>query len=133
MKLIEQIANGVTDRGGLLMQQQIRRVWKLTNERETFDIIRMIGERAEFWATPNGFMPAPGATRARVTLELMKSYKHFGLCENPDCPAPYYVKSRKDRRSCSQEACKVFIQRRSALRWWHKKGKHRRAAAHAKK
>jgi hypothetical protein len=30
MKLIEQIANGVTDRGGLLMQQQIRRIWKLT-------------------------------------------------------------------------------------------------------
>jgi hypothetical protein len=41
-----------------------------------------------------------------------------GICANPDCPAPYFLKSRKTQRICEEGACVSWAQRSYALKWW---------------
>lgn len=54
------------------------------------------------------------------------------ICANPDCPAPYFLKSRKTQKICEAGECVAWAQRNYALNWWRKneskaarrKGKH---------
>lgn len=46
----------------------------------------------------------------------------LGICENPDCPAPYYKKKRSTQKFCEAGPCVAFAQRQYALRWWNADG-----------
>jgi hypothetical protein len=56
------------------------------------------------------------------------------VCANPECPAPYFLKSRKTQRICEAGECVVWAQRNYALKWWREneskasKGKLKRGA-----
>ncbi len=61
----------------------------------------------------------------------------IGVCENPNCPARYYLKKRKDQKYCTGAArvergsepsaddgpdfgsCATYAQRKYARKWWH--------------
>jgi hypothetical protein len=51
--------------------------------------------------------------------------KRLGICANPDCQTPYFVKSRKTQKVCSAPECKVYSYQTSALNWWNREGKFR--------
>jgi hypothetical protein len=57
---------------------------------------------------------------------FQRDYVKLGYCENPDCPAPYFIKRRKTQKFCEAGPCVVFKQRQYALRWWNTEGKERR-------
>ncbi len=40
------------------------------------------------------------------------------ICANPDCPAPYFLKSRKTQKICEAGGCVTWAQRNYALKWW---------------
>jgi hypothetical protein len=40
------------------------------------------------------------------------------VCANPECPAPYFLKSRKTQRICEAGECVAWAQRNYALKWW---------------
>jgi hypothetical protein len=40
------------------------------------------------------------------------------ICANPDCPAPYFLKSRKTQKICEAGDCVAWAQRNYALKWW---------------
>ena len=40
------------------------------------------------------------------------------ICANPDCPAPYFLKSRKTQKICEAGECVAWAQRNYALKWW---------------
>jgi hypothetical protein len=40
------------------------------------------------------------------------------ICANPDCPARYFLKSRKTQKICEAGDCVEWAQRNYALRWW---------------
>ena len=40
------------------------------------------------------------------------------VCANPECPAPYFLKSRKTQRICEAGACVAWAQRNYARKWW---------------
>lgn len=50
----------------------------------------------------------------------------LGICENPDCPARYFVKKRRTQRFCEQGPCVQYAQRKYSLDWWKREGKKRR-------
>lgn len=50
----------------------------------------------------------------------------LGICENPDCPAPYFKKKRRTQKFCEAGPCVAFANQQYALRWWNAKGKKRR-------
>jgi hypothetical protein len=53
----------------------------------------------------------------------------IGFCGNPDCPAPYYLKSRSDQQYClsGKGTCTAYAQRQYALKWWHENRQGKRA------
>lgn len=58
--------------------------------------------------------------------------RHFsagkiGVCENPGCPAPYFLKGRRDQKYCELGPCTEYAHRQYALKWWREKGQRRRA------
>jgi hypothetical protein len=55
-----------------------------------------------------------------------------GVCANPNCPAPYFLKHRRTQKICEQGECVAWAQRQYALRWWNREGKGRRAKKRAK-
>ena len=58
--------------------------------------------------------------------------RKIGVCENPDCLVPYFVKSRIDQKFCEVGPCTQYAHRQAALKWWHESGRKRRAKKHAK-
>jgi hypothetical protein len=55
------------------------------------------------------------------------SARKIGVCENPGCPAPYFLKGRKDQKYCELGPCTEYAHRQYALKWWREKGERRRA------
>ena len=51
----------------------------------------------------------------------------MGFCENPECPAPYFLKARKTQRFCERGPCLAYGQRQHALSWWRRVGTRLRA------
>jgi hypothetical protein len=56
----------------------------------------------------------------------------LGICENPDCPAPYFKKKRSTQKFC-EAGCVAYANRRYALKWWDSVGKKRRKQQQAKR
>jgi hypothetical protein len=57
-----------------------------------------------------------------VCLLFLRDYGagRIGICANPQCPSPYFVKSRRTQKICEIGDCVVWAQRLYALKWWHK-------------
>jgi hypothetical protein len=58
--------------------------------------------------------------RAMLIQGVLEHWKHFRICANADCAAPYFIAKRKDQTICDAEICKAEKQRAHALKWWHK-------------
>ena len=53
--------------------------------------------------------------------------ERIAKCPNPDCPAPYFIKHRRNQRVCELGPCYDWVQRGYALKWWKRVGTKRRA------
>jgi hypothetical protein len=73
------------------------------------------------------FIWEPPTRTERFLLALTKWAELLTYCRNPDCPAPYFIASRRGQDYCSRECGKVG-QRESKRRWWRKNGRRVRAA-----
>jgi hypothetical protein len=56
-----------------------------------------------------------------------------GICANPSCAAPYFLKRRKTQKFCEAGVCTAYAQRQYANSWWQREGKARRAKKHRRK
>jgi len=65
-------------------------------------------------------LPPPGLMDQAVYY-LMRSLLRLRRCQNPDCPAPYFVAVRRNRRFCS-DVCALPTQREYKRRWWDAHG-----------
>lgn len=53
-------------------------------------------------------------------------------CENPDCPASYFVRKRRTQKFCESGPCVAYGQRLRANRWWKQHGEEWRGQAQKK-
>ncbi len=44
------------------------------------------------------------------------------VCENPDCPAPYFIRKRKTQKFCEAGPCVDYGARQRAYKWWKAHG-----------
>jgi hypothetical protein len=75
------------------------------------------------WQTPlTVWEPTPEGPIARVAAHTTWQYlclllalervERLRKCENPDCPAPYFIARRKDRMFCSEDCAHLIAARR---------------------
>ena len=48
-----------------------------------------------------------------------------GICTNPACHSPYFIRKRKTQKYCEAGPCTAEAQRRHKLDWWNRVGKIR--------
>jgi hypothetical protein len=57
----------------------------------------------------------------RAIYALFRKSALVKKCENPECPAPYFVARKANRRYCSENCAEVF-QREAKRNWWAEHG-----------
>jgi len=69
-----------------------------------------------------------------ICLLFMRDYWNgkIGVCEDPDCPAPYLIKERVDRKYCQNGPCAAAAHTKSVNKWWRKNGQKKRAKKRGK-
>lgn len=70
--------------------------------------------------------PAFHSIRAQLTQGVLEQHERLAACQNPDCPARYFLAKRNDQKYCGGE-CTAYAQRQYASGWWNREGKEWRA------
>jgi len=66
--------------------------------------------------------PPPLSPFEQAILYLLKRAHQTRFCENPSCPAPYFLAGRSSQKYCSED-CALPAQREYKRRWWKQHGK----------
>jgi hypothetical protein len=64
---------------------------------------------------------------------LDESSGKTGVCANPSCMAPYFIKERRTQKFCKAPLCMAYAARIYTQRWWDSGGKQQRAKQRKKK
>jgi len=106
----------------------LRRAWEERDPQQKFWLL--IKLRVDFHETVNpGSQEAPKRTPFEQAMDHLLKVDQEGrakYCENPDCPAPYFIAGNRLYRFCRPE-CAEPAQRQHKRNWWNKKGKELRA------
>lgn len=51
-----------------------------------------------------------------------RAARKTAVCENPDCPAPYFIRKRKTQKFCEAGPCVDYGARLRANKWWNAHG-----------
>lgn len=57
-----------------------------------------------------------------LALGVSEFLPQMAVCENPQCPNPYFLKGRRTQRFCDRPACAAYGQRQHKLMWWKENG-----------
>ena len=68
----------------------------------------------------------PPTRTEKFLLELMKWAELTRYCQNPDCPAPYFIASKRRQKYCCLE-CSKPSQREFKRKWWAENGRRKRS------
>jgi hypothetical protein len=68
-------------------------------------------------------VPVVGSLHAQLVQGVLEQYGRFAICDNPDCPAGFFLSKRSDQKYCERGECTGYAQRLYALKWWNREGK----------
>ena len=125
-------AQGVFTESPLVLdfRDLLRKAWK-GDAGAQFSMREEVGRHMKStWSFRDGRVEMiPDKIWSAICILFLRDYEagRTGVCANPDCPAPYYLKSRGSQKFCEAGPCVAYAQRQYALRWWNKAGKARRA------
>jgi hypothetical protein len=60
---------------------------------------------------------------AQMVQGVLEHYGRFRTCQNPECPARFFLVKRSDQMYCERGECTAYAQRQYALKWWNREGK----------
>ena len=107
---------------GSKSQAILKYAWKSGDKRVVEEIAKDTAENLQIQVDV-----ATGATVIKVSnawalicMLLLRDHAtgKTGVCANPECPAPYFLKSRKTQKICEAGECVAWAQRNYALKWW---------------
>jgi hypothetical protein len=78
-----------------------------------------------------GYMVIPNDCILPLSLALAVSElgPKMGVCANPQCPQPFFLKGRKGQRFCDRPTCAAYGQREHKRNWWREHGEEMRRKA----
>lgn len=129
----------------LLPQDQLRRAWqdpkgapfdRVQHALATEDIERQVEDfAANVDVSEGGVQLHPKDLWTLICFLFLRDYiaGRLGICENPDCPAPYFRKNRRTQKFCEAGPCTAYAARLYTKTWWDKKGKKQRAKKQPKR
>lgn len=107
---------------GMKSQAVLRYAWKSGDNRVIEEIAKDIAGNLQSQvdiSTGAAVIKVPDAWTLICMLFLRDhAAGKVAVCANPDCPAPYFLKSRKTQKICEAGECVAWAQRSYALKWW---------------
>lgn len=122
--------------GHLWLRDMLRRAWDASDMRErdwllfrfrdSYAAMERRGDmpsnermKEDFTADVTGprYFPPPVTAVEAAAFYLQRNFNRARHCLNPDCPAPYFIVSKKGQRYCSEECAKP-AQREAKRKWW---------------
>ena len=58
-------------------------------------------------------------------IDLLKKRRFTAVCKRPDCPSPYYFRTKRGQLYCDDD-CRLWASKENKRHYWHKRGKHER-------
>ena len=111
----------------LILKARLEDMWKSPDERtKQYYFFRLVGTVA-FSANEDGSVgweqreALPVATPFEKAVQSL-ARAHTHRCQNPDCPAPYFLATRRTQKYCEKK-CAEYGQREAKKRWWAKQGR----------
>jgi hypothetical protein len=129
---------GESDEELLRLRDELRLLWAGNNEpdgskREDLVKYWVGGPRSlsdpgkwhVFWQL-GVFRPNTNFFRGVLAWAYCRHMAALKTCANPDCPAPYFIATRRTQIYCSEtDECARFAARKTARKYWHAKGKRK--------
>jgi len=116
-----------------LIRDMLRSDWR--GERGTKESRRHLGPII------HAFSASIGVTAERIEIELGQVWQtafllcirdrlrgKTAICENPECPAPYFLRKRKTQKFCEAGPCKNYGARQRRKKWRDAHGNEWRSA-----
>jgi hypothetical protein len=129
--LAKQLSDELPD-VALRMRGIVRLIWRGAPFANEYLKALLYGTRVEFDWKRGEIVYAPQNDFERALYALFRNSGLAKVCENPECPAPYFIAQRKSQCYCGED-CAVVYQREWKREWWKKKGSSRRRQQRAKK
>jgi hypothetical protein len=107
----------------LSLRELLRRAWErpTTQQRET-RILEMLLDMSRLYTQATGVVfTVIGEPIGILLLEAIRSADRMRVCGSTECPAPYFIASRRSQRFCC-DACSLPAQREYKRRWWNEHG-----------
>lgn len=129
------ILSAVWSRFGLILSfgGKLRNAWEQpTVPRREIGMLVMLLEIAQLYSEATGkWFALMDEPMAIVMLEAIHSADRMRICGNPQCPAPYFIASRRSQKFCC-DACALPAQREYKRKWWNEHRAKKRKAGRAK-
>lgn len=102
--------------------ESLREAWRETKpEARDWKLAQLLSLAAQARGTA-AFQHADWARNVALTLtEAIRLAERLVVCANPECPAPFFVRKRKNQAQCSEE-CAAWAQRNWKRDWWARRG-----------
>ena len=104
----------------------LRRIWR--GDEYANDYLKLLlyssettPHRVEFNWKRGEIVYEPRDQFEHAVYALFRNSRLAKVCENPDCPAQYFIAKRGTQRYCGEDCASVF-QREWKLSWWREKG-----------
>ena len=104
----------------------LRRIWRA--DEYANDYVKLLlysseisPHRVEFNWKRGEIVYQPLDNFERAVYALFRNSGLAKVCENPDCPAPYFIAKRRSQRYCGEDCASVY-QRLWKRKWWKKGG-----------
>jgi hypothetical protein len=111
----------------------LRQVWKGEDDRDVrFALAAWTREATrhdrQSWVfdasrTPYAVRPNYKILALSLAVGTSELLSKMAVCQNPGCPQPYFLRSRKTQRFCDRPACSTYGQREHKKNWWKEHGK----------
>lgn len=111
-------------------QSLLKYAWRSGDERALAAIDKYLSDGLPVHVEVDGRLRVYVASVQRLILMLFLRDQGEGktaICANPDCPAPYFLKSRKTQKICEAGECVAWAQRNYSLKWWRENRKKKTA------
>lgn len=115
----------------------LRRIWR--SDEDANDYVKLLlyssemsPHRVEFNWKRGEIVYQPQDNFERAVYALFRNSGLAKVCENADCPAPYFIARRRTQRYCGED-CALVFQKQWKKNWWGKTGSKLRKRQRAKK
>jgi hypothetical protein len=123
--------NDESDQDLIKVRDDLRQIWGVLSMRhavlgEWFGGREALLDESKWRVLFQFGMIRPTSFRGELAWAYCRHHASLAICENPDCPAPYFLANRRSQRyCCANDECTRYAGRLASSRYWKEQKKRK--------